>query len=94
MYGITFEFDAATLEDYQLKRGVAYQKAEAALKEIGFNTVHEGLYLLTKPTNGMSFLFDIEEKLGQYEWFNESIFNFSAFKVEDWSDITKRFKGE
>ena len=94
MYGITFELDAAVLEDYQLKRGVAYQKAEAALKEVGFNRVNEGLYLLTKPTNGMSFLFDIEEKLGQYEWFGASVSDFAAFKVEDWSDITKRFKGE
>ena len=94
MYGITFGLNAATLEDYQLKRGVAYQKAEAALKEIGFNTVHEGLYLLTKPTNGMGFLFDIEDKLEQYEWFNASVSNFAAFKVEDWSDITERFKGE
>lgn len=94
MYGITFELDAATLEDYLLKRSVAYQKAEAALKEIGFNSVHEGLYLLTKPTNGMGFLFDIEEKLGQYEWFNASVSSFAAFKIEDWSDITERFKGE
>ena len=94
MYAITFELDAATLENYQLKRGVAYQKAETVLKEVGFNSVREGLYLLTKPTNGMAFLFDIEEKLGQYEWFNASVSDFAAFKVEDWSDITERFKGE
>ena len=93
MYGLTFDLDTHILEDvYQISRSKAYSIIDKALSELGFAHLQCSMYVLQNPTNGMNFLFDVNDQLGQYEWFNACVHNIVAFKLEDWSDITNSFK--
>ncbi|MDO4841894.1 MAG: hypothetical protein Q3982_04375 [Phoenicibacter congonensis] len=93
MYGLTFDLDANLLQDdYQITRPKAYSVIDKTLTDLGFARIQCNFYVLQNPKNGMNFLFDMNDELGKYEWFNACVHDIAAFKLEDWSDITESFK--
>ena len=93
MYGLTFDLDTNLLhDDYNISRSKAYSIIDKELSSLGFVHLQCSMYVLQNPKSGMNFLFDIDEQLGQYEWFNACVRDIVTFKLEDWSELTGRFK--
>lgn len=93
MYGLAFDLNTNSLQDdYGISRSKAYSIIDETLQNLGFVHLQCSMYVLRNPKNGLNFLFDVNEQLGKYEWFNACVHDVVAFKLDDWSDITESFK--
>lgn len=94
MYGIILDLDAMILEDeYYIQKRTALMKTERVLKENGYERFCSGVYICSEPKTGeMLIVYETIKALKKIDWFNASVINITAFKLDCWSDITKVFK--
>ena len=87
MYAVAFDLVVADADKYHPK-GVsqAYTEIGAVLGEHGFHRVQGSLYV-TENEN-MAILFMAIQGLRSREWFQKSVRDIRAFRIEQWSDFT------
>ena len=92
MFAIAFDL---VVKDTQKNhpKGVtqAYNDIGATLAKFGFERTQGSLY--TCETENMAQLFSAMNALKSLEWFPSSVKDIRAFKIEQWSDFNKFFKG-
>jgi virulence-associated protein VapD len=92
MYAIAFDLVVADTEQHHPK-GVsqAYAEIGATLAQYGFRRVQGSLYV-TDDEN-MAQLFVAIQSLKMQLWFQKSVRDIRAFRIEQWSDFTPVVKG-
>jgi len=92
MYAIAFDLVVADTEQHHPK-GVsqAYAEIGATLAQYGFRRVQGSLYV-TDDEN-MAQLFVAIQSLKMQLWFQKSVRDIRAFRIEQWSDFTPIVKG-
>lgn len=94
MYALSFDMEVAKLkEHYGEPYNKAYDEIRVAMSEQGFDWVQGSLYIAKSEQNTIGLLYNAINRLSSIRWFKESVRDIRAFKVEDWSDITKIVKG-
>lgn len=87
MYGINFELKE------NAKENSLSGLIDEELTKLGFRKVTNNFYVISEEdSKGMLFVFDVVERLGSHQEFNESVNKFTAFKVEDFTDLTNKFR--
>jgi virulence-associated protein VapD len=91
MFAIAFDLVVKDTATHHPK-GVpaAYAEIGAALAEYGFRRVQGSLYV--SDNEDMANLMDAIDALAGLSWFPASVRDIRAFRVEQWSDFTKRVK--
>lgn len=92
MYAIAFDLTVAEAENNHPK-GVsqAYTEISAVLSEHGFRRVQGSLYI--SDSEDMAKLFTAIQALRTCAWFQKSVRDIRAFRIEQWSDFTALVKG-
>jgi len=91
MFAIAFDMSIAQLKaHYGQPYNNAYYEIGEILEEYEFYNTQGSVYL-TKNTD-MSNLFEAIDALSGVNWFQESVRDIRAFRVEDWSDFTNYVK--
>lgn len=91
MFAIAFDLVVKdTAEHHPKGVPVAYAEIGAALAEYGFRRVQGSLYVCDN--EDMANLMDAMDALAALPWFPASVRDIRAFRVEQWSDFTKRVK--
>lgn len=87
MYAIAFDLTVADAEQHHPK-GVsqAYADIGATLNEHGFRRVQGSLYVTDN--ENMATLFLAIQSLRTRAWFQKSVRDIRAFRIEQWSDFT------
>jgi virulence-associated protein VapD len=87
MYAIAFDLTVADAEQHHPK-GVsqAYADIGATLNEHGFRRVQGSLYVTDN--EDMATLFLAIQSLRMRVWFQKSVRDIRAFRIEQWSDFT------
>jgi virulence-associated protein VapD len=87
MYAIAFDLTVADAEQHHPK-GVsqAYADIGATLNEHGFRRVQGSLYVTDN--ENMATLFLAIQSLRTRTWFQKSVRDIRAFRIEQWSDFT------
>ncbi len=90
MFAIAFDLQVTELEQHYGKPyNNAYVEVRKILKSFGFQWIQGSTYA----TDGdLSNLFSAMEKLQKIDWFCKSVRDIRAFKIEDYSDFTPKFK--
>ena len=91
MFAIAFDMSIALLKEYygQPYNNAYYEIGEILEKYNFYNT--QGSVYLTQNTN-MANLFEAIDALSNISWFQNSVRDIRAFRVEDWSDFTDYVK--
>ena len=91
MFAIAFDLVVKDTAEHHPK-GVpaAYADIGATLAEYGFCRVQGSLYVCEN--EDMANLMDAIDALTVLPWFPSSVRDIRAFRVEQWSDFTKRVK--
>ena len=93
MFAIAFDMVVADLEKhYGQPYNNAYFEIGKELRKYGFYNAQGSVYM-TK-SNDMSNLFRAMNALKNITWFQSSVRDIRAFRVEDWSDFTAYIKEE
>jgi virulence-associated protein VapD len=91
MFAIAFDL---TVEETERRhpKGVsqAYSDIRATLEVFGFERVQGSVYVC--PNEDLANLFDAMNALKSLPWFPGSVRDIRAFRIEQWSDFTDRFK--
>ncbi len=87
MYAVAFDLTVVDTEQYHQK-GVsqAYTEIGAVLGEHGFRRVQGSLYV--SDDENMATLFSAIQSLRTRTWFQKSVRDIRAFRIEQWSDFT------
>lgn len=89
MFAIAFDLVVKDTADHHPKGvSAAYADIGAALAEYGFRRVQGSLYICEN--EDMANLMDAIDALSNLPWFPSSVRDIRAFRVEQWSDFTKR----
>lgn len=93
MYAVAFDLIVAETEKYHPK-GVAqaYSEIGAVLGEHGFRRVQGSLYVTDN--EDMANLFKVFQALRTRAWFQDSVRDIRAFRIEQWSDFTELVKAK
>jgi len=87
MFAIAFDMSIAQLkEHYGQPYNNAYYEISEILEEYEFYNTQGSVYL-TQNTD-MANLFEAIDTLSSIGWFQNSVRDIRAFRVEDWSDFT------
>ena len=93
MFAISFDMLIADLKtNYGETYNNAYYEISVVLEEFHFFRAQGSVYLSEK--NDMANLTKAMIKLKSIDWFNKSVRDIRAFKVEDWSNFTDYIKEE
>ena len=94
MYGVNFTLSSQATEDTGKKECPSVlQVIDDELTKLGFSKITDDFYVISeRDSGGMSFLFDVVDGLGAFQSFTDCIKKFTAFKVEDFTDLTDKFK--
>ena len=93
MFAISFDMLIADLKtNYGETYNNAYYEISVVLEEFHFFRAQGSVYLSEK--NDMANLTKAMIKLKSIDWFNKSVQDIRAFKVEDWSNFTDFMKEE
>ncbi|MFZ1110405.1 MAG: virulence factor [Rhodomicrobium sp.] len=91
MFAIAFDL---TVEDTERQhpKGVsqAYSDIRQTLERFGFERIQGSVYVCASEDLGN--LFDAMAALKALPWFPPSVRDIRAFRIEQWSDFTERFK--
>jgi virulence-associated protein VapD len=91
MFAIAFDMSIALLkEHYGQPYNNAYYEIGEILEEYEFYNTQGSVYL-TRNTD-MANLFEAIDALSSVGWFQNSVRDIRAFRVEDWSDFTNDLK--
>ena len=91
MFAIAFDMSVAKLkEHYGQPYNNAYYEIGEILEEYEFYNTQGSVYL-TRNTD-MANLFEAIDALKGVDWFQDSVRDIRAFRVEDWSDFTNYVK--
>jgi virulence-associated protein VapD len=91
MFAIAFDMSVAQLkEHYGQPYNNAYYEIGEILEEYDFHNTQGSVYL-TQSTD-MANLFEAIDALSSVSWFQNSVRDIRAFRVEDWSDFTNYVK--
>ena len=91
MFAIAFDMSVTQLKvHYGQPYNNAYYEIGEILEEYEFYNTQGSVYL-TKSTD-MANLFEAVDALSSVSWFQESVRDIRAFRVEDWSDFTNYVK--
>jgi len=87
MYALTFDLVVAEAAKHHPK-GVthAYTEIGTVLGKYGFQRVHGSLY--TTESDDMTSLFLAIQALRARAWFQKSVWDIRAFRIEQWTDFT------
>ena len=92
MYAIAFDLEIATLKsEYGDPYNNAYFEIRRELEAIDFNWTQGSVYLYAGD-GGLAAVYRAINKLSSIPWFQKSVRDIRAFKVEDWSDFTSIVK--
>ena len=87
MYAIAFDMSISDLkESFGEPYNNAYFEIKKVLRKYSFYNTQGSVYLTEK--NDMANLYKAIESLKKIEWFQKSVRDIRAFRVEDWSDFT------
>ena len=91
MFAIAFDLVVKETAKHN-PRGIpaAYAEISVTLANYGFSRVQGSLYVCEN--EDMANLMDALDALGDLPWFPASVRDIRAFRVEQWSDFTKRLK--
>jgi virulence-associated protein VapD len=90
MYALAFDMEIAKLkENYGEPYNLAYDEIRKTLDNLGFSWVQGSLYLARSDMNSLTAVYKAIETLKKIDWFKKSVRDIRAFKIEDWSDLTK-----
>ena len=93
MFAIAFDMSVALLKEYYGQPyNNAYYEIGEILEEYEFYNTQGSVYL-TQNTD-MSNLFEAIDALSSVNWFQNSVRDIRAFRVEDWSDFTNYVKNK
>jgi len=93
MFAIAFDMSVSLLkEHYGQPYNNAYYEIGEILEEYEFYNTQGSVYL-THNTD-MSNLFEAIDALSSVIWFQNSVRDIRAFRVEDWSDFTNYVKNK
>lgn len=91
MYAIAFDMLIAQLvKNYGEPYNNAYYEIKQVLSDYDFINLQGSVYLTTNPS--LANLYNAIQALSSIKWFQESVRDIRAFKVEDWSDFTESVK--
>lgn len=91
MFAIAFDMAVLKLKEcYGQPYNNAYFEIGKILRKYEFYNTQGSVYV-TK-ANDMSNLYRAIDALKKVEWFKQSVRDFRAFRVEDWSDFTNVVK--
>ncbi len=95
MYAIAFELNADDLKKhYGEPYNRAYDEIRQELESLGFEWTQGRLYMSTSDKNSLTTVYKAINKLSSISWFQNSVRDIRAFKIEDWSDFTEIVKNE
>ncbi len=91
MFAISFDLTVEDTERHHPK-GVsqAYSDIRQTLERFGFERIQGSVYVC--PSEDLGNLFDAMSALKALPWFPPTVRDIRAFRVEQWSDFTERFK--
>ncbi len=91
MFAISFDLTVEDTERHHPK-GIsqAYSDIRRTLEDFGFERIQGSVYVCQSEDLGN--LFDALAALRALPWFSPSVRDIRAFRVEQWSDFTERFK--
>ncbi len=91
MFAIAFDLTVEETERHHAK-GVsqAYSDIRQTLERFGFDRIQGSVYVCASEDLGN--LFDAMSALKSLPWFPSSVRDIRAFRIEQWSDFTERFK--
>ncbi len=93
MYAIAFDMVIADLEKhYGQPYHNAYFEIGKELRKYGFYNAQGSVYMTQ--SSDMSNLFRAMTALKNIGWFQSSVRDIRAFRIEDWSDFTDYMKGD
>lgn len=93
MYAIAFDLKIDDLKKfYGEPYNTAYDEIKKEMSDLGFDWAQGSLYITHNCKNTLLTVFNAMEHLAKIEWFKKSVRDIRAFKVEDWSDFTEKFK--
>jgi len=91
MFAIAFDMSITQLKEYYgIPYNNAYYEIGVVLEDYEFYNTQGSVYLTTN--TDMSNLFEAINALRSIEWFQESVRDIRAFRVEDWSNFTNYVK--
>ena len=91
MYAIAFDMVILDLEKYYGKPyNNAYYEISNVLQEYNFFRAQGSVYL--SENSDMANLMEAIQALADIEWFANSVRDIRAFRIEDWSNLTKIVK--
>ncbi|WP_314150147.1 virulence protein [Capnocytophaga granulosa] len=91
MYAIAFDMNIANLEEYYGKPyNNAYYEIAVILEKFTFYRIQGSTYITTDRDLGNLML--AIDALASIEWFANSVRDIRAFRIEDWSNLTKIVK--
>ncbi len=91
MFAIAFDLTVEDTERHHPK-GIsqAYSDIRQTLDRFGFERIQGSVYVCRSEDLGN--LFDAMNALKSLAWFPPSVRDIRAFRIEQWSDFTERFK--
>ena len=91
MFAIAFDMSIAQLkEHYGQPYNNAYYEIGEILEEYDFYNTQGSVYL--SQNTDMANLFEAIDALSEVSWFQNSVRDIRAFRVEDWSNFTSYVK--
>lgn len=93
MYAIAFDLVIGDLKrEYGMPHNNAYFEIKEVLRKCGFEWTQGSVYLSVD--NNLTSVYKAIDALRKIEWFQKSVRDIRAFKVEDWSDFTEIVKSQ
>lgn len=94
MYGVNFSLrEQAVKNTDRTECPNVLLTIDDELTKLGFRKITDDFYVISeRDSEGMSFLFDVVDGLGSFQPFTDCVKKFTAFKVEDFTDLTDKFK--
>ena len=88
MYAIAFDLEVAKIKlHYGEPYNPAYDEIKKEMAAAGFEWTQGSVYL-AKDNANLTTVYRAIDRLRKIPWFQESVRDIRAFKVEDWSDFT------
>lgn len=95
MYAIAFDLNIDTLkQEYGDLYNRAYDEIRKELETLGFEWTQGSIYINHSDKDSLTTVYKAINRLSHIKWFQQSVRDISAFKVEDWSDFTEVVKSE
>ncbi len=89
MYAIAFDMKIEDLKkNYGEPYNAAYDEIRQEMDMLGFEWTQGSLYIAKEDSNSLTTVYKAINKLSKISWFQDSVRDIRAFKVEDWSDFT------